>query len=266
MPDDIKKANIVKAHTIQLPSRGYMYDGKLDQGMVNITPLTGRDESLLAARGTDKANLLDDIIARHMDMLGVDFQSLLVGDKLFALCMIRFISFGPEYRVKIECPSCSSNNNFTIRMPEELEIQFLDEKDAVEPIEIGLPLSGKRIGVRHLRVADEKKIRVYGIDARRGMTRYKPVSDPEILYTKATSIATVDGSRVTDIHEVIRWLDSDDFLIGDSQALEDQIEKISCGLKIFKNFACPVCQRENRSRVPVDAEFFRPRRDNSASI
>lgn len=243
---------------IDLPSRGLLYEGKIPEGRTTITPMTTKDEKILmGARQQDRIEIIDSILARHLETHGVALDDLVLGDRFFALLVIRNVSYGPEYKISVKCESCGDTFPHVIRVPDDLRIRVLEPEDAQEPLKIKLPISNREVGLRHLRGIDEKAIRQY---ARQNRSQSLEAGDPAYLYRIARAIASLDGKNMPNPLEVLKVLDSDDFASADSMAIQQALEAHACGVDLSLSFSCPECAALVEMVMPFTAEFFRPSR------
>lgn len=254
--------SVPKIAEIELPSRGIFYGGKLPNGSTTITPMTTKDEKILmGANQQDRIGLVNIILERHLDTKGVPMEDLLVGDAFYALLMLRNITFGAEYRIKLKCDECSEPFQKSLYVPRDLTIRALVPGKDKEPFEATLPVCGKRIGLRHQRGSDEKQVRSYVRQSRNAMQDKgeKQSGDPAYTYRMARVITHIDGVPA-DLLKTIHWLDGEEFHSADSLAMQHAIIENSCGVDLRLMFPCPECGEENRIMFPVTAEFFRPQR------
>ncbi len=257
MTTDIKP---VPTAAVKLPSRGLLYGDKMPGGDTSVTPMVYKDDMLLASESPDKAHIVDEIIQRHLDLKGLKYEDLLVGDKLYTLCMIRFISYGPEYRFKSRCHECQEYTERVVMVPEGLRGVYLTDQTGREPYEITLPASQRRVGLRHLRVSDERAIRSYVKEQQRGAVRSRNTGNPAYAHTLARSIATIDGMPVENVAQAMLFLQDDGFLSRDSIEIENGIADLHCGPSLINDFECSHCFAENQSTIEFTSEFFRPGR------
>ena len=241
--------------TVQLPSRGLLYDGKMPGGEVTVKTMTVKEEKILADPARDRSDILDLIISRCVPDLPIPYGELLLGDRHFLLLVIRSVSFGDDYSVVLRCTSCNSQFSHDIPIPDGIKVKVLTEADG-EPFYADLPFTRKKVGLRLLRVRDEKEIERY---AKQRLITAEP-GDPAYSYRLAKHIVSIDDQVIQDLMlvEMIDNLPSKD-----SFAILDAIEDHNCGPDLFLSVTCPRCGQDIREVMPFTAEFFRPKRSDS---
>lgn len=248
---------------IELPSKGFLYDGRVPDGRLEVRPLTAREEKLLAGAAGDLSDVMDTIFKRcvvlNNSMTPDDFLS---SDRFFTLLMLRANSYGEEYGFSVTCDACGFDIGKTVLIPGDFEITYLEE-GIKEPIEVTLPRSRKRVGFRLPRGRDEANIARYSERMLGGGRKRRNVAkqqgDPAYTYRVALLIDTLDGYDVSESRLMDRKIDFVEGLIGeDSITLQTAIRDNDCGINTEMSERCPRCNRMNQFTLPFTAEFFRP--------
>jgi len=241
---------------IQLPSRGFRYEGRLPDGYVMVAPMTTREEALLVSMGGDRLDLLNRVLDACLLTRAVPLTEFLSGDRLFLLLSVRQITYGSSYHVQFPCPTCRGSISLSLDIPKDLSVRVLTEEDD-EPFEVKLPVSGHTLGLRLLRVSDEAAILRYA-------SRKAPaLGGPNLgyLYTMARYIVTIDGQEVDSI-KALRLVEG---LVGkDSLAIRQTIETHDCGPDFTIETACNQCMAQVREVLPLTVEFFRPKPESTS--
>lgn len=245
----LAKPKVALQRKVTLPSKGVFYGDQLPGGEVVVQPMTIKEEKLLANPATDRSELINTLVESCVELpFGID--ELLVGDKLFLLFMIRAVSYGSKYGFELKCPSCGTKNVHEIKVPEEMGLRVLGPEDT-EPFFTELPVCGRKVGLRLLRVKDERYVE-------RQMKRQKnqPVFYDEYCTRLALHVVTVDDNELStmDCLEFVSNLYSQDSL-----AISSSIEEMDCGPDLLLNVQCPRCGDETEEAMPLTVEFFRPR-------
>jgi len=247
-------------YQLELPSRGLLYNGYVPNGMVNVTPLTAREEKLLSGVG-EVTEIIDTIFERCVDTRGMRAEDFLASDRFYVLMMLRVNSYGAEYSFPITCELCNFDFAETINISEDLEVTRLED-DVEEPFHIILPWSQKEVGFHLLRGKEEAKITSYTrrvLGRRRQKRVAKLEGDPAFTYRVAIAIDTLDGIDVSGEDLIDRKVQFVESLVGaDSDALQSAVANSDSGIDTEMDIRCPNCRRVNTIIMPFTAEFFRP--------
>lgn len=239
-----------------LPSKGYLYDGKLEGGKVVARSTTAKEEKLLYGGRGHVGDKINTLLSRCLDLGGkISPNDMLVGDRLFCLIKIRMLSFGADYPVMVRCGDCGEQFRHELSLT-ELEVNTYEEEDNVsEPFEVTLPHLGKKVGFRCLRGFDEDAIHKYQQQLRAKSRRSN--EDNTYIYTTARRIVSLDGEKLSqlDASEFVESLVSKDLM-----ELRFAIEEKECGVNTEVRIECPHCAFLNELIMPFTDEFFRPKR------
>ena len=242
----------------QLPSQGLLYDGKLPDGNVVLIPWRLEDIKTMISPGANPITTFDRVIDRCWWEKPFNVQDLLTGDRFFILVVTRWMTFGPTYHFKAMCKNCRKTIQHEINLQEDLRVMIMGQDD-VDPFTVVMPISGAKIGLRHLRGRDEAEIQRYG-------KQIKPsgkadLSDPTFAYQIARQIVSIDGKDAKPL-DALNWLQGrgDNELHGrDAFAILDAVEQHDCGVNLTVSANCSSCGFEDEMVMPMDTDFFRPR-------
>lgn len=243
---------INRAFTVELPSLGILYEGKLPGGNVKLRPLTTAEEAILynaASQGTDK---IDQIIrACYLSKNEFDADELLITDRFYILLMLRTRAFGGRYEFPVKCQYCPQQFRHECNIGEDLEIKNMSE-EVCEPFEIRLPTKGDTIQTRFLRGKDERAVAKH---AKRMRMKSADPADPSFLYRMSRMLTHINGNEVKllDAERYVRDLE-----MADSVHWQNKIEEAEAGVNLTVYAGCPGCGSENELQLPFTAEFFRP--------
>ena len=239
---------------VQLPSRGFFYEGRLPGGEVVLNPITTQEEKILLSPSGDRELLLDTVLERCVNLGSeMPYSSLLVADKFFLLLQLRAISYGPQYSFSLRCGSCHTEDHVTLVMPDDVQLRVLTENDH-EPFEVTLPVSKKVLGLRLLRVRDEQEIARYARQKAFTRRAAEP-GDPAYTYRLAQHIVTIDG-EATGVVSALAFCET---MVGqDSLVIRDAIEDNDCVADLVLTHACSRCGDTHDEVMPLTADFFRP--------
>jgi rRNA maturation protein Nop10 len=241
-----------KVLEMTLPSYGLMYDGAIPGGTVPYSPMTGKEEMLLAG---GRGSVLDGILSACLSLpVGFKPSDLLVSDRFFAMLILRSVSYGEDYTFKVQCEDCDSKFKHTVRIPGDFDVKVLSE-GVTEPFLVELPHSKKVVSFRLLRGTDELSIQKH--TDREFQQNKKVEGDPAYIFRLAKHIVAIDDEEVKDIRKAMTFVES---LIGkDSVAFRNAIDEVDFGIDTTLKFECPRCGEENETVMPLNSEFFRPR-------
>lgn len=244
------------ASMVTLPSRGYLYEGKLPEGKVKLRSTTAKEEKLLyGGRGAvgEKINVL---LSRCMDLpSGFTPTDMTLGDRMFCIIKIRMLSFGASYPIMARCADCQEQFRHEIDMT-DLEVTYYPEDEEFEePFKVSLPMSGKTVGFRCLRGRDEDAI--YKFEKQKKAKGARQLEDDSYTYGMARRIVSIDDEKV-DQMAALRFVES--MVSKDSMEFRFATEEKDCGIDTELTIECPYCSFLNRLIMPFNDEFFRPKR------
>lgn len=244
--------------TLQLPSRGVRYGGKIPGGTVRIGCLTVEDEQVFDAVTPRPESKIEHVFRECVDY-GAPFDplDLLVDDRMFLLIQVRAITYGSNYTFDHQCPACLVPHRPQVDLS-ALPIRVLEETDT-EPFEVFLPVAGVKVSLRSLRGRDEQLIhRTAAAESSRARAVQSTNRDPSRKYRLAAAIVAINGdTKVTPATKLdfVSKLNSIDTL-----AIDAAIEEKSCGYALEIDIECPNCHAlEQRTQLPRTEEFLRPR-------
>lgn len=235
---------------IELPSKGKFYNGI--PGTLSIRPMTGEEEQILATpRHVRKGKAIDMIFERCVQE-PIDTTQLLSVDRTYMLIFLRGISYTPEYDVEIKCPECTMKFNHVI------DLNDMDVDGC--PVDFGptnltgkLPTTGFRYRYRLATGDDEQAVTRYR-EAR--ISNFEKTEDDTLLYRTAILLESIEG--VTDRNELNLLLKK--LPINDVAYIRGVINDPPFGVNTDVNISCPNCQHEFKIDLPLEANFFFPRK------
>tara|TARA_R110000824_G_scaffold232537_1_gene420648 strand:- start:1126 stop:1896 length:771 start_codon:yes stop_codon:yes gene_type:complete len=230
--DLLKDVPIQDAIGVELPSRNKFYKLLNGAQQIFVRPMTFADEKALVSTKHANVDVLNVLLARCVS--NVDVPSLLLMDKLFLIMKIREISYGNDYKVTINCPSCRRENKVSFDLS-LLQTRFIEE-DFEIPIPVKLPVLKKEITIRLPRVADEGYLQNAEISAA-NLWRFIESVDG---HTKKTIVSGVLGKLpIKDMHTILKTINSDNY-----------------GIDPNVRFACTYCSHHEAMELPISADFF----------
>jgi hypothetical protein len=164
------------------------------------------------------------------------------------LLYLRNITWGSEYSFESTCTHCDKPFPIEVKVPDDLRLWMLEDTFA-EPFPLKLPKSGIELGLRLLRVGDEKAISEYA--------RARQADQQDVLpYRLARSIVTWAGKEANPVDVANKVLDLHAM---DTEAIRDEISDQDCGVDLLIDRDCSRCGLANQVRVGFSADFFRSR-------
>lgn len=249
---DLIGAVQAELHEVVLPSKGVLYGDKLPGGKVVVRPFSTVEEEIIAGPG-GRGNMMYELISRCIDKPSkgkMVFGDYLIGDVVFLFMMIRVHTYGPEYSFEHPCMHCGKNFAVHVKMPDELGVYVLED-GFEEPFFVDLPVSKQRVGLRLLRVRDEKEIESY-VESYQG-----PSKNPDHTYRLAKHIMSVGDEQIgkdnfRELLGQVRQLHS-----RDSEKIRNALDENDCGVDVQLKRTCEQCGRVNQVLVGFTPEFFR---------
>lgn len=247
---------------VELPSKGAFYfEGHPLHGIdsIEIKYMTAKEEDILTSKTLLKKNLTIDRLLRSILVnKQINPDDLLTGDKNALIISARITGYGSEYATGISCPACGTQNTYGIDLEKALEdaVHSGSESSDAQLTERGTyivetPRTKAKVEIKLLNGHDEK--RLLQQEARR-----KKMKLPESLATTtmAAFIVGVNGS-------------SDPMYIGsfienapaaDARYVREAYKALAPSVEMNFDFVCKSCDHEQEMEVPLNAEFFWPKR------
>lgn len=238
---------------VSLPSKGLFYDNNLvPNGMVEVTPMSAREEKLVAGmRGGNVEEVIDVILKRCLKT-NIATDDLLTTDRFFLLLALRANSYGEDYNFELTCGYCNVSSKYTVKIPGDLEVKYAEDSDA-EPFFITLPISKIKIGFDLLREKDMKEIRRFASkETKKG---FLAEGDPAYSYRIAKQIVSVND-RSLDMLTALELVNR--LPAKDSAVLKNAFDKKTPGVMTGIQKDCVSCGKTIETDLPMSAEFFRP--------
>lgn len=244
-----KQSNVDYETTVTLPTKGLLYGG-LIPSEISLRGMTTRDEKILyAAQGNNVfSKILKSCITEPKN---IDLSKMVAADELYLVMQLRMITYGPEYKVDVDCPYCGKKETYTV-MLNELDVNVLPD-DFVEPMIISLPRTGHKVALRVLRNEDSEFIDRFSKKFAKQFNQ--DVREVEYVSRLAKFIHEINGRKID--FETAR-----DFVENlpsrDTAAIRNAFNKIQVGVDTSVTVECKSCGEEFTFGMPLTSEFFRP--------
>jgi hypothetical protein len=241
---------------IDLPSRGWFYpEGHpLASGKLEVYFMTARHEDILTSRNlVQRGIVIDKLMEALIADPKVKYDDILTGDKNGLMIAARILGYGKNYEFNLECPSCArkSTQHMNLEDIEDKKLEFRDDQRGKNQFEFVLPLSGKTILFKLFTHKDEKTVNAE-LETMRKLTKSEVTS--EVTTRMRRAILAVDGD---DSPETIRKF-VDSMPARDASAFREHSKAISPNVDLTFDFECFNCGYQERSEVPITANFFWP--------
>ena len=239
---------------VELPSKGKFYaegDGP-SNGVVSIRAMTGEEEQILATPRFVKKGQAINMIFQKCLKENFRAENLLTIDRTYLLIYLRGISYSPNYDVEIKCPECDTKFSTSIDL-NDLYVEYCPE-DYGPVLQDVLPNTKLPFSYRLSTGKDEqdlqehrdRRIRAFGDSS----------ADDSLIYRTATLLNEIDG--ITSKNELEVLLKN--LPISDVSYIRNCINEPPFGVDTNVEIVCPSCLAEFSLDLPLEANFFFPRR------
>lgn len=236
---------------IELPSRGYFYEG--NKSTVTIKHLTASEDDILYDVELIRTNeQLDALLDAAIVDKDIKPSNMLTGDRNHVLIQLRRTGLGDEYEPGPRvCGSCGKvhfpvvdlsklKTNNTKHKPDEMGEFSLQMKHLKVPIKFRL-LTG----------TDESIINKYAQqDFKKG--RFKV--SKSLTHKYLLHIMEVNGKR--DKVYIKSYVEA--MPMQDSKYFREQLKKVEPGLNMEYDFECPNCKTVETKPIPITLKLFYP--------
>jgi len=246
----------IPVETVPLPSGGKCYDPEHPlhgKETVEIRAMTAREEDILTSKALiKKGTVISHLIKSCMIDKRVDPDSLLAGDRNALMVALRVTGYGAEYKVEVDCPSCSERSKHSFDLG-ELPVKRLD----IDPVANGqnvfettLPVTKAKVRFKLLTGQDEQEI----ITA--SERRKKQGQRAENLVTQRLKYSIVSANGISDKTKIDMMVSN--LPARDSLYLRKFIDNNEPGIEMKSWMDCPSCLEHSEVRLPLGAAFFWP--------
>lgn len=239
---------------VELPSRGRFYDGENGprDGILSIRPMTGEEEQILATpRFVRKGQAVNMIFQKCIkeDYRPEDFLTI---DRTYLLIYLRGISYSPDYDVEVKCPECEKKFATTIDL-NSLYVESCPDDYGPDLTDV-LPTSKYKFSYRLSSGRDEQEIQDYR--DRRVKIFGDGAADDTLTHRTAQLLNEIEGlTEKRDLQTLIKNLP-----INDVAYIRGCINEPPFGVDTDVEIVCPSCLHEFEVDLPLEANFFFPRR------
>ena len=241
------------AETFELPSKGEIYGSKFD-AHVKLKSMTLRDEMKRTSQNaTPHRNLCEIIDGCLLTKLPLSCYDLCIGDYEFLLHKLRIVTYGPEYKMVIGCPHCTSVHEQSVDL-DSLMVKEFTLEDLEQALNFKLPVCGREI---KLKLQTPRILDSIDSKTKELKKKNKLDYDPTALVTLQETIDLVDGSKLgyIELENFINQLGAKD-----ANFILNKIAKSNSliGIDTSLDVTCSNCGGDIKTFFRFGPEFFRP--------
>jgi predicted RNA-binding Zn-ribbon protein involved in translation (DUF1610 family) len=249
----MSKTSYTISESYSLPSKGLIYDKPIDPGFTVRSMTTAEEMKRLSPTETPykvMSEIIEDCLVKKLD---IPVYDLCIGDYQFLLHKLRIVTYGPDYKMAIQCPNCGEVTVSKISL-DSLNVQEYD--NSIQGLNtLTLPQSGKRVElkIQTPRIIEEIMIKTKELKKKMKDT----IIDPSLLVTLQHIIKTVDGQvlNVASLETFVRKLPMKDANIL-LQAAKKLNEKVGLDTEVVAK--CGSCGYDVVTTFRPTSEFFGP--------
>ena len=245
---------------ILLPSKGRFYDGENGpaDGVINIRPMTGEEEEILATPRFVKRGQAIDMIFNKCMKENYDSKNFLTQDRTYMLIYLRGISYTPEYEVEVKDPDSDQTFATSINLS-ELYVEYCKDDFSSENLRDTLPVTGYSFSYKLATGKDEKTVQDYR-DRRAKNFDLSGQADDTLLYRTAHMISEIEGlTDKTEVQTLLKKLP-----IQDVAYLRTVVNEPPFGVDTKVSVNNPYTMSDFEMELPLEANFFFPRAKKKA--
>lgn len=242
-----------------LPSKGKIYEKPI-RSEIELRSWNTREEMVRQSASVERpykalADLVEGCIVGEKPEVHV--YDMHLGDYEFLLHKARVVTYGPEYKMIVQCPKCNKVEERIFNL-EELEVVDFNVEEFEELRTLELKRSKKTV---HLNYETPHMLDDIEVEIKNWKKRNKDLTfDPRELIRLKHYIDTVDDVKLTDeqLETFINKLPAKD-----SNDILNRVEKITgrIGLDTTFQYTCSKCGFDTTTFFRYGPEFLRPTED-----
>jgi len=232
--------------TVELPSKGLLYpeNSPLASGTIEMKYMTAKEEDILTnVNLIQNGTVIDKLLKSLIVTEGVDYNSLLTGDKNAIMVAARILAYGKDYEIEYN----GERHTVDLSQIKQKQINLDLLKSRVNSFTYKLPHSGNEVSFKLLTHEDERLID----REQEGLKKLNKENSSEVTTRLKYTITGVNGNtEQKDIRDFI-----DNYLLArDARALRKYYSSISpdVDLKFKPNGG------EEDVDLPIGLTFFWP--------
>lgn len=235
--------------TVDLPSKGLLYpeSSPLANGTVEMKYMTAKEEDILTNQNyITNGTVIDKLLKSLIVTPGVDFNSILVGDKNAIMVAARILAYGKDYEVEF------NGERITVDLTqiENKEVDYSKFTNRTNEFTCSLPNSGNIVTFKILNHEDERLIE----REIEGLQKINKENITGVTTRLKRIITSVNGNREQkDIREFV-----DGYLLAkDARVLREEYSKLSPDVDLKFKYTFPNGVEEDVD-LPIGLNFFWP--------
>lgn len=235
--------------TVDLPSKGLLYpeSSPLANGTVEMKYMTAKEEDILTNQNyITNGTVIDKLLKSLIVTPGVDFNSILVGDKNAIMVAARILAYGKDYEVEF------NGERITVDLTqiENKEVDYSKFTNRTNEFTCSLPNSGNIVTFKLLNHEDERLIE----REIEGLQKINKENITGVTTRLKRIITSVNGNREQkDIREFV-----DGYLLAkDARVLREEYSKLSPDVDLKFKYTFPNGVEEDVD-LPIGLNFFWP--------
>ena len=251
----------VPTEFVELPSEGLFYPPGHPlhhQKTVEIRFMTAKEEDILTSRSLLKAGVaLDRMLQNILMEKSIDVNTMLIGDKNALLVAARRTGYGPEYETTVNCPSCSTQVDYTFDISQPPCNNYAENAKEMGitigndgTLSITLPMSRVTLGCRFLTGADE--VRLSKETDRKAKRKMDSTTTTDAFRAFIISVNGDDNPFA--VESFIQAMPA-----RDARHLRTIYNSVIPNIDLTQQFQCSQCGYEAEMEVPLGVDFFWPK-------
>ena len=254
---------------VTLVSGGFANPTAFPNGQITVLPWDSNIDNWLGENATtrtglDRDRLMFDLLARLCNLNGCPVEDFILGDVNTVLLVARSISERNKIVYATTCPSCGTEDEGELSVPEDLQVVAPKKSDYKGFDEVTLEDSQDTVSVRPLRIRDTLAILGRAPEVK------KLISDHQA--NAVAPIVTINNTQPDRVEELVEWHNS--LSPHDVKQLETFIDENTphLNMKVLHKCDNALCRNVYEHRLAIDQEFFRagrmgtPRRTVAANL
>jgi len=251
---------VAPTEVVDLPTGGKYYpEGHPlhNKGTVEIRYMTARDEDILVNKSyIQKGIVLDKLLESVIVDKSIPVKSLVLGDKNAILVASRITGYGPEYSVRVTCPSCMKTDDFEFDLhecvnytsPEHTNVEY--EETPAGTFLIKTPKTDVTVELRPSTGFDEEKVdKTNKMRIKNGLSE---LGQTDVMMTYMVSVnGNADRTYINSFVENLPALDA--------RYIRSCYSDLMPSVELAQQYTCSSCGYEQEMEVPFTTEFFWPK-------
>lgn len=222
---------------------------------VTIRAMTTAEERLRLS-STNGSMIIPNIIKSCIiDPENVDVMNMNMIDVNYIMYRLRALTYGSDYTVDVPCTNERRYVSVTVNL-NDINVEYAPEGFTGEFELPAFPVSGDVVTCK---VTSPRDIQKTEKECQRILNKFPEyVGDPELIIKWVYRITKINGDDIdtAKVRSYIETMHARDFAFLEDK-YEEEVSKYGMDLNMIET--CPKCGETLEFRLPVTAEFFRPK-------